>query len=217
MKRATQRQGRLVAWVLGATALALSACTQTPTRDADARAPARVQQAVPHGAQTPDIDERVTRLVKAARDGDAAIVAELLEQKIDPDARNADGHTALLAAATNACGECVELLLAAGADPDLSEPDSGWTPLMTAAFFGWADIARQLLDAGAEVNATNRYGETALLQATFRGQDAVVEVLLARGADVTPRNDKGFSALGAARHKQYSGIVQALEASGARE
>ncbi|MHC4082246.1 MAG: acyltransferase family protein [Planctomycetota bacterium] len=57
--------------------------------------------------------------------------------------------------------EVIEYLLEAGADPSARYRDRN-TALHTAAFFGRAEAAARLLDAGAEVNARNVYGETPL-------------------------------------------------------
>jgi len=57
--------------------------------------------------------------------------------------------------------EAIDYLLEAGADPSARYRDRN-TALHSAAFFGRADAAARLLDAGAEVNARNVYGETPL-------------------------------------------------------
>ncbi|MBI5460804.1 MAG: ankyrin repeat domain-containing protein [Gammaproteobacteria bacterium] len=196
--------------------LILSACSSAPPREGAQELSQRVAPVVAQ-AQDGTRNEAASNFIKAARDGDADGVRRFLVTGVKPDARNADGETALLAAASSMNAETVKMLVAAGADVNVASTENGWTPLMTAAFFGATESVRVLLDAGADVNATNQYGETALLQATFRGQDDVVKELLAHGADVAPHNDKGFTALRAARYKQFTGIVQALEDSGARE
>jgi hypothetical protein len=55
----------------------------------------------------------------------------------------------------------IDYLLEAGADPSARYRDRN-TALHTAAFFGRAEAAARLLDAGADVNARNIYGETPL-------------------------------------------------------
>jgi ankyrin repeat protein len=80
-------------------------------------------------------------------------------------------------------------LLEAGA-PFEGEPEDRETPLITAASYGDADVARVLIDAGADLEATAAEdaggvpGGTALLHAAVFGMTDVVDVLVAAGARV---------------------------------
>ncbi len=91
--------------------------------------------------------------------------------------------------------ESVKILLAEGADVDEKEAASGSTPLITAALFGNADIAKVLIDAGANINAKNNDGSTALHTAAFLCHPEVLKLLLAHGADKSIRNNGGSTAL----------------------
>ena len=97
-------------------------------------------------------------------------------------------------------------LLEAGADLALTTVD-GTTPLMAAAGLGRATYTprqprgvrsptaeaavRLLVEAGADVNATNEADFTALHGATFRGLNEVIEYLVAQGADIDARDFRG--------------------------
>nr|CEL70445.1 TPA: ankyrin repeat-containing protein [Neospora caninum Liverpool] len=61
---------------------------------------------------------------------------------------------------------------------------SGGTALTTAAAKGHKAVVEALLDAGAEIEATDNYGRTALSKAVVASKEAVVEVLMHRGASV---------------------------------
>jgi ankyrin repeat protein len=84
-------------------------------------------------------------------------------------------------------------------DPSFTRARSpgGGTPLHLAAFAGNLDVARVLLDAGAEVNALadNEFKNTPLQVSALTGQVDVARLLLARGADAKAKQAGGFTAL----------------------
>jgi ankyrin repeat protein len=77
----------------------------------------------------------------------------------------------------------VTYILSIGKDPNEKTAVEEWTPLWIAACHGNLELARLLLDAGADVNATTRKGLTALREAALIGATEIVQLLLERGAD----------------------------------
>jgi ankyrin repeat protein len=77
------------------------------------------------------------------------------------------GLTALLYAARDGCYDCVEALIAKGAGVNVPTPE-GVTPLMIALDNDNNDIARLLLDHGANPGVWDWYGRTALYIAVDR-------------------------------------------------
>ena len=77
------------------------------------------------------------------------------------------GLTALLYAARDGCYDCVEALIAKGADVNVPTPE-GVTPLMIALDNDNNDIAKLLLDHGANPGVWDWYGRTALYIAVDR-------------------------------------------------
>ena len=76
------------------------------------------------------------------------------------------------------------------------EPDGGeLTPLVYAARTGSIDSARVLLEAGADVNQTTRYGWTALLAATQNQNYRLGVFLIEHGANVNLANKGGWTPL----------------------
>ena len=71
---------------------------------------------------------------------------------------------------------------------------NGATPLIAASFWGFPDIARELLSRGANINATNTYGVTALVSANVNdptdprapGRLEIIRELVRRGANLPP-------------------------------
>jgi len=76
--------------------------------------------------------------------------------------------------------------------------NDGWTALHLAGFMGHADVARVLLDHGADIEAVSQNSiANRPLHAAIAGKAAtdVIELLLERGADVTARVELGITAL----------------------
>jgi ankyrin repeat protein len=150
-----------------------------------------------------------TPLMLAAHNGHAG-VAELLLLARSPtllNARGRDGETALYFAAALNFACVVDVLLSAGADPNIAT-NSGRTPLMDTPD---VSIARRLLDGGAHVNARALGGETALtLAAVSDSGPALVALLLERGAEVDASDNRGYNALMLAACKDHVGSMSLL-------
>lgn len=90
--------------------------------------------------------------------------------------------------------DVLEARLEEGFDPNGLHPQHGFTPLTWAALVGREDVARWLLEHGANVNARNRDGRTALHAAAFLGRTNLAELLLAHGIDPQVRAYEGDTA-----------------------
>jgi uncharacterized protein len=102
----------------------------------------------------------------------------------------------------------VRTLLSEKVDANAATPD-GTTALHWAAFHGDAEMARVLLQAGANLKLATRVGAiTPLLLASQNGNGAVVEVLLKAGADANSVTPDGTTVLMAAA---ASGSVDAVK------
>jgi len=82
-------------------------------------------------------------------------------------------------------GDIARVLLAAGAPVD-GDPGDPETPLIMAASYGETGMARALIDAGADLEATGVAvpGGTALAHAVAFGMTAIVDLLVTAGAVV---------------------------------
>ena len=111
--------------------------------------------------------------------------------QLDKDKRTAIFH-AILAASKEVV---VQLLID---NPDLNWHDSkGWYPLHYAAQQYLVEIATLLIEAGADLEVKDDYGNTPLWRATFssNGKGDIIELLLAKGADPNNENSIGISPL----------------------
>jgi ankyrin repeat protein len=152
-------------------------------------------------------------LLEAIWNGDRDTIRAALVAGADVNAADAHGNRPLSAAAGEADVETVRLLLAAGAD--LEAPCIlGGTALGRAAHEAGHqeacrrlfkddshsgarafEIMRVLLEAGADINATDGTGTTILLSAYQNGYRELVDFLLQHGADVNRAAKDGTTPL----------------------
>ncbi len=81
---------------------------------------------------------------------------------------------------------------------------------MGVAFKGHVDIARLLLDRGADPNRRNRAGQTAIMTAALFNQTAIIALLLERGADPNATDHAGNTAAAVARMQGNTALAEML-------
>jgi ankyrin repeat protein len=146
---------------------------------------------------------------------DGQAVRALLQQKIDVNAAQADGTTALHWAVRHGDLETAERLIRAGARV-ATATRYGVTPLYLASVGGNATMVDALLRASADPNTANPGGETALMTAARSGAMDVVKLLIERGAAVNATEGvRGQTALMWAVLENHPAMVQLLIARGA--
>src|SRR6202158_4691497 len=156
------------------------------------------------------------QIADAVQHRDMDAVHTLVKQRVNVNATQPDGSTALHWAAHWNDLEAVNLLLRAGANPKIANR-YGATPLSEAASVGNAPMMEALLKAGADAKAlTTPDGETVLMTAARAGNVDAVKILLEHGADVNARETyKGQTALMWAAAERHPGIVKLLLERGA--
>ncbi|SFI84912.1 hypothetical protein SAMN05216304_103748 [Bosea sp. OK403] len=113
--------------------------------------------------------------------GRAEIIAAMLPRKPDLTIRNRYGGNALIPACERGHVEAVKLLLTSGIDLDHVN-DLGWTCLLEIVILGdggprHQQVAKLVLDAGANPSLADRDGVSPLTHARQRGQRAVAALI----------------------------------------
>jgi len=147
--------------------------------------------------------------INSQGEGGMEKVTALLEHGADASVKDCSGESLAAFACVWGETEIAEFLLTKGAEPDIvtavslnktaqakrilaADPGQAnarrgglrTPPLLLAARYGRAEMARLLLDAGADPNATSVYGWPPLWLAIRQKNKAIADLLIARGADV---------------------------------
>jgi ankyrin repeat protein len=154
-------------------------------------------------------------LDEAVKKADAAAVRNLIEQRVDVNAPEVDGTTALHWAVQKDSLETVDLLIRAGAKVGIANR-YGVAPLSIAAINGNPAMIEALLKAGADPNTAQAEGETALMTAARTGNPAALKVLISHGAKVNAQETwRGQTALMWAAAEAHLEAVRTLLDAGA--
>ena len=134
------------------------------------------------------------------------LVAAFVKAKANLDAADADGATALMAAAATDHGDTLVALLAAGAKLEAKDND-GWTALHYAVTNGNFSILDKLIEARANVNAAANDKYSALMMALASGRGGIAEKLMKAGAKWPATWPDGASAV---QHATWGRDLQAV-------
>ena len=176
--------------------------------------PAAPRPSLPPGGQR-KLDQR---LVLAAKANDAVLVARLIREGGNVNAKDPIQDSAFLYAGAEGFNEVLRLTLANGADVR-STNRFGGTALIPASEHGHVETVRILIAAGVPVNHVNKLGWTAMQEAILlnnggpRQQD-VVRQLLDAGADPNIRDPEGRTALENAERLGFAEIARLIRERG---
>lgn len=149
-------------------------------------------------------------LISAIRARDVTAVRALLKQRVDVNAPQGDGTTALHWAAHVNDLTIVDLLIRAGARGAVAN-ENGFTPLHLACINRNGAMVERVLAARADANAASINGETVLMTCARAGDARGVKALLARGArvNVTERAHDQTALMWAAaqRHAEVTALL----------
>ncbi|KIW71604.1 hypothetical protein PV04_03747 [Phialophora macrospora] len=136
-----------------------------------------------------DIEARTstgrTPLFVAAHNGHINAVQVLLDADADINCEEYEGANVLFLPVFEARTEMVKLLLERGANVNGQEREYGFTPLFGAVMRNDLEMARLLLDNGADLHMRSTSKMTQTARAMSDGNEGMVDLLFEYGADIT--------------------------------
>ena len=123
------------------------------------------------------------------------VLQAIIDHGADVNAANMQNWTALMTACAKSNADAINVLLKAGADPNIANVN-GETCLYCAVRGACnREVLQVIIDHGGDVNATNKNKETVLLKACRHRNIGAIKVLLNAGADPNIANDDGYTCL----------------------
>jgi uncharacterized protein len=146
-------------------------------------------------------------LYLALREPSVKVSEVLLDvPKIDVNALNPKGESALMIAALTGQDAAAEKLVRLGADLN----KTGWTPLHYAATGGNIKLMMLFLEHHAFVDAESPNGTTPLMMAAMYGTADAVKLLLTEGAVPHLKNQQGLTAIDFARRADRPDVAELI-------
>ncbi|MGB9041526.1 MAG: quinoprotein dehydrogenase-associated putative ABC transporter substrate-binding protein [Pseudolabrys sp.] len=150
----------------------------------------------------------MTPLITAAMRDAIPTIKVLTDKGAKVEEPGPDGFGPLALALADGYYEAAKTLLEAGANPNVASGDESLTPLMIAASQTQAaegerfvpgstrpiDIAKELIERKADVNAKSSTGMTALMIAAAHNNPPMIGLLIESGADPDAKNNQGQTA-----------------------
>ncbi|XP_069559987.1 B-cell lymphoma 3 protein homolog [Brachyistius frenatus] len=161
---------------------------------------------------------RQTPLHLAVITKQANMVETLLGAGADPAALDRNGQTTLHLCCEYDQRDCLSVVLSLSSSSTCLEIRNyeGLSPLHLAVLQGHKDLARMLLDAGADINAMDvKSGQSPLMHAVESNNSDMVHFLIETGCDVNSQSYSGNTALHSACGRGHVDTVRLLLKSGA--
>ena len=157
---------------------------------------------------------RIMNIVDAVENGDLRALKILVENGADVNKKEGD-WSALMLASANRNIEAVKYLLSIGADLEIKYGGGfpHFTALGWAAVYGFTDIAKILVDNGADTNCVEEDGTTLLMHIliTEDPNPEVIQLLLENGADASATSKGGITPLQVATSYGHIEIAKMIQ------
>ena len=143
------------------------------------------------------------------------VLQAIISHGLDVNATNKGNVTALMIACEKGNKDAMNVLLNAGADPDIADIDGDACLQYAARSCKCTAVLQAIISHGADVNATNKENVTALMIACETGSNDAINVLLNAGADPNIADAEGDTCLHyAARNDQCTEVLQVIISHG---
>ena len=194
------------------------------TSAARQRHPEMVELLVRLGANVNEPNkDGMTPLIAGVMRDHVPTIKVLLEKGADIEKPNAEGYRPLAIAIAEDKFEVGKALMEAGANVNAAAGPENLAPLMIVAaqtspaegaiFLPSStrplDIAKGLVERGADVNAKSNTGTTALMIAAIHNNPPMIGLLIESGADIDAKNNQGKTAQDVA---EFNGNIEAAQA-----
>ena len=153
-----------------------------------------------------------TDVFSAARSGDTEAIAKLYMLNADTiNAENQQGYTPVILACYYDQTAVLKVLMQYKVE--LNEKPNSPTALQAAAYKGFTDCVKLLLDYGANPNIADANGTTPLIYAVQFSHTEIVDLLLKKGASVNYKDPNGFTAINYAENLGLTEILALLKSN----
>ena len=146
----------------------------------------------------------------------AEVLQTIISHGVDVNATNKNNVTALMIV----CGiwnkDAIDVLLNAGADPNIIDANGDTCLQYAARNFCTAEVLQAIISHGVDVNATNKNNVTALMIVCGKGKKDVINVVLNVGAELNIIDANGDTCLHYAARNYYctADVLQAIISHG---
>ena len=161
------------------------------------------EKAISRGADVNAFINNVTCLHYAVEENNPEMVDFLLNHGANVCLTDHLGRTPLFLAAVRGLSEVLPKLAKSNPAALEMKANSGNNPLITAASYNFTQVVQALVQAGANVNVTNKFRQTPLMFAAYYNNREMLNILINAGADLKAKDENNKTAFMIAYRHQF--------------